>query len=250
MAKIFAFCNKKGGVAKTTSALAIGAGLMKRGKKVLFVDLDSQCNLSNTLQTEKSVANILNLLTLKISADKAVQQTKRGEIIPAVESLNAIDAVLNQTGKEFRLKETLESIVPNYDFILLDTPPSLEVLTINALTAADEVIIPTQADMYSYEGIKQLWQAIATNRKYCNRDLKVAGILIVRYNNRTNINKTIKADLMKMAAAFNTKVFTTEIRECVALRESQLLHEDIYSYAPTCNAVKDYDAIIDELEAK
>lgn len=247
-ARTIGFVAKKGGVGKTTSALAVGSALMRDGHSVLFIDLDSQFNLTSTMKATTSGPNIFGVLLRQVSAKDAIQHTEMGDIIAATEDLNGSDAVINQTGKEYRLKETLACVEDLYDFIIVDTPPALEVLTICALTACDEIVVMTQADLYSYDSIKQLWKAILATRQYTNKDLKVSGFLVNRYNKRANISKTLKGDLESMAKKLDTKVFRTEVRECTALKEAQFRHQSIFDYAPASNAAADYSAVLEELK--
>lgn len=250
MAKIIAVAIQKGGQGKTTSAAALGAGLALRGNKVLFVDLDAQGNLSYALGadatglTGRSALEVLQGVT---SAADAIQHTPQGDIIASSPALAGADTTISATGKEYRLAEALEPIAGNYDYIILDTPPSLGILTINALTAAAEAVIPAQADMFSLQGIGQLWQTIQAIRKYCNPGLKIAGILLTRYNGRAVISREVKEMLSQTAAQMKTKVYSSRIRECTALKEAVAVKKDIYSYAPRSNAAMDYNAFIDEL---
>ena len=250
MAKIIAVAIQKGGQGKTTSAAALGAGLTLRGNKVLFVDLDAQGNLSYALGadatglTGRSALEVLQGVT---SAADAIQHTPQGDIIASSPALAGADTTITATGKEYRLAEALEPIAGNYDYIILDTPPSLGILTINALTAAAEAVIPAQADMFSLQGIGQLWQTIQAIRKYCNPGLKIAGILLTRYNGRAVISREVKEMLSQTAAQMKTKVYSSRIRECTALKEAVAVKKDIYSYAPRSNAAMDYSAFIDEL---
>lgn len=245
-AKIICLTSKKGGVGKTTSALAVGAGLMQRGKKVLFVDLDSQCNLSNTMRANTTETTVRDVLLEEADARNAVQETSMGDVMAASVKLNNAERDLDETGKEFRLKETLASVLPYYDYVIIDCPPATGILTINALTAAEEAVIPIQADYYSYDGIKQLWTGIERTRKYTNNNLVVAGLLVCRYNARTKLAQSVKHDFEILAEKLGTRVFQKEVRECNALKEAQISHESIYTYAPKCNAVKDYEAVIEE----
>ena len=250
MAKIIAIAIQKGGQGKTTTAAALGAGLTLRGHKVLFVDLDAQGNLSYALgadATGLTGRSTLEALQGVISAADAIQHTPQGDIIASSPALAGADTTITATGKEYRLAEALEPIAGSYDYILLDTPPSLGILTINALTAAAEAVIPAQADMFSLQGIGQLWQTIQAIRKYCNPGLKIAGILLTRYNGRAVISREVKEMLSQTAAQMKTKVYGSRIRECTALKEAVAVKKDIYSYAPRSNAAIDYSAFIDEL---
>ena len=154
MSKVIAIINQKGGVGKSTTASAIGAGLLLRGLRVLFVDLDAQGNLSYSLgadATGLTGLSSLDVLEGRAEALKAVQHTGQGDIIASSPALAGADTVLTQVGKEYRLREALEGLESAYDVIIVDTPPALSILTINALTACEGCIVPAQPDMYSKE---------------------------------------------------------------------------------------------------
>lgn len=246
MKDIIAIINQKGGVGKSTTANALGAGLFFKGYKVLYIDLDAQCNLTYSLNTLNKSLTSLELLTETATALEATISTPQGDIIPASENLAGADTLITETGKEYRLKEAIEPLKKKYDYIIIDTPPALGVLTINALTACKSVIIPTQADIYSLQGIGQLSRTIDTVRKYCNKDITVKGILATRYTARTNLTKDMTTLLEDTAKQLNTKLFTTKIRECTALKEAQATQQDIYTYSPKSNASEDYRALIEE----
>ena len=184
--------NKKGGVAKTTTAMAIAAGLVKKGKRVLSIDLDSQCNLSMCMEAELGGKNVLDILMEQADTAEVIQKTPMGDIIPACLALAGADGLITETGKEYRLREAISSIESQYDYSIIDTPPSLGVLSINAMTAADWLLIPAQADIFSRDGLIQLAMAIEKDRKYCNKNLKVAGIVLTRYSDRNILSKNIQ----------------------------------------------------------
>ena len=170
-----------------------------------------------------------------------------GDIIPASKALAGADAFIADTGKEYRLKEAIEPIKPLYDYIIIDTPPALGILTINALTAANSVIIPAQADIYSLQGIEQLNETIKPVKKYCNPDLAIEGILLTRYNARSILSREVAELAEQLAAKLNTKLFTARIREAIAVKEAQISQQSLYSYSPKGNATIDYLQFIDEL---
>ena len=245
--KILAVINQKGGVGKSTTAAAIAAGLLLKGYKVLAVDLDAQSNLTYNYAADNKRATALGLLTGEVTATDAIQHTKSGDIIAASKALAGADAFIADTGKEYRLKEALEDVKPLYDYIIIDTPPALGILTINALTAANSVIIPAQADIYSLQGIGQLHQTIETVKKYCNPALTIKGILATRYSSRTVLARDMTQLLEDTARELNTKLYSSKIRECVALKEAQASQQDIYSYSPRSNATADYTAFVEEV---
>ena len=169
------------------------------------------------------------------------------DVLPGSLSLALADMEFSQTGREYLLRESLTEIQERYDYIVIDTPPSLGILTMNALTASNYVIVPVQADVYSLQGIGQLSQTMQTVKRYCNPGLTIAGILITRYNSRAVLSKDMAAMLDDTAKALNTMLFKTKIRECIAIKEAQAQQMDIFTYAPKSNAAKDYDNMIEEL---
>ena len=242
--EVTAIVNRKGGVGKTATAQALGAGLIRKGCSVLYIDLDSQTNLTYGLGADPGGLNSMNLLTGDATAQEVIQHTPQGDIIPGAEALAGADAAIDGTGKEYRLKEALDGL--QYDHVIIDTPAQLGTLTVNALTAADSVVIPVQAEVYSLQGIGQLSKTIEAVKKYCNHDLYIRGILITRYNGRAIISRDMQSNLEEAAQQLKTRLYSTPIRECVSIKEAQAQQQDIYSYAPRSNAAKDYAAFIEE----
>lgn len=245
MAKIICITNQKGGVGKSTTALALGACLHQiYNAKVLYIDLDPQCNITHTLCSSGELS-ALELLKGEATAAECIEHTAQGDFIKAVPNLSGLEMIMQDYGREYVLKEKISSI-SGYDYIIIDTPPSLSLLTVSALTAADTVIIPAQADIYSLQGIGHLLQTIETIKKYSNKQLTIAGLLLTRYSGRTNITKEITRLLGEMAAQYNIRLFNAKIRECTAIREAQALKESIFKCSPRSNAVQDYTAFTEE----
>ena len=242
--EVVAIVNRKGGVGKTATAQALGAGLARKKKKVLYIDLDSQTNLSYGLGADPEGLNSMDVLTGEATAAEAIQRTPQGDVIAGSEALAGADAAIDGTGKEYRLKEAIDGL--QYDYIIIDTPAQLGTLTVNALTAANSVVIPVQAEVYSLQGIGQLSKTIEAVKKYCNRDLYIRGILITRYNGRAVISKDMQSNLKDAAEQLKTRLYSTPIRECVSIKEAQAIQQDIFTYAPRSNAAKDYEAFIKE----
>lgn len=245
--KTYAVINQKGGVGKSTTAHAIGTGLAAKGYKILFVDMDAQCNLTYTLKASDKGYNILGVLERPETAKEEIQHAGGVDIIAASPSLTGADAIINATGKEYRLKEALDPLKKKYDYCIIDTPPALGILTVNALTAATGAIIPAQADKYSLYGISQLSSTIEAIKKYCNPSLKIMGILITRYNARAIIRREIAEVLEDTARKLHTRLYKTRIRECTALVEAHTREQSIFEYAPKSNAAKDYNELIEEI---
>lgn len=239
MAEIIAVANQKGGIGKTTTSLALADILRAKGKRVLYVDMDPQGNGTDNYKAQSDgVATIYDLL---IESDHdCIQKTERGDII-------AGDALLREAGKKldgvaaaYKLKEGLTAIGENYDYIVLDTPPALSILLTNALTAADKVVIPLTTDRFGLQGLVQLHETIEDIKRYTNRDLKVDGLLLVKYNDRTNLAKDITESLPEYARLFGSKVYKTKIRESVKAREAQAMQISLFEWAHTCTTAKDY----------
>ena len=247
-----AVISQKGGVGKTTTAAAIGEGLRRyHSAKVLYIDMDAQGNLSRTLEADHSGrgADILDLLRGEITADEAIQHTAHGDIVAASPALVGADREesLSSTGREYRLREALRTLSGSYDYCIIDTPPALGILTINALTAAEKAIIPAQADDYSLEAIERLRGTLEAVQAYTNPALQVDGVLITRYNGRANITRYIEEQIREAAEGLRSRLYNSRIRECTAIKEAQALREDIYSYSPRSNAARDYKALIEEI---
>ena len=248
--KTITFSNQKGGVGKSTSSAVLASGLNKRGYRVLAIDLDPQCNLS--LGAGADILNMDQTLydVFKGTADLSdlIQKTDLGyDLITGGLSLAGADMDFTQTGREYMLREALDTVREDFDFCIIDTPPTLGILTVNALTASDGVVIPLTADLYSIQGLSQLNLLIERVRKYSNRDLKIEGLLITRHEERTNVSKALQDQINLTAEKLGTKVFSKPIRNSVAVRESQVFRADLFTEAPKANATQDYTAFIDEL---
>lgn len=250
--KTIVLTNQKGGVAKTTTAYALAAGLRDKGHHVLIVDADPQSNLTYTAGSEEAKKNTLYAaLKGECTVFEAMRNTHPIDTGMSILSIGlqgtAADMELaSRTAREYMLKEAIEKVSKDYDFCVIDTAPTLGLLTLNALTAADRVIIPLNLEIYSLQGIEQLSGFIENVRKYTNKDLKISGLLITKYNERLNISQALKENVENAAKVMGTKVFNTRIRESVAIKEAQLLRSDIYTEAPKATATLDYQAFVDE----
>lgn len=238
---------QKGGVGKTTTTHCLAAGLKAKGNKVLCIDLDPQCNLSFAVGVQAARPSAYDALT---TGENAIQSANGLDIVPAVPQLSAVDIqLMSTTGKEYRLREFIAKYASGYDYVIIDTPPALGLLTVNALTAADYAVIPAQADVFSLQGIGQLAQTVDAVKHYCNERLTIAGILLTRYNGRAILSKDVKTMAEDTATQMSTFVYKTTIRECIALKEAQANQEDIFAYAPRSKGAQDYTDFIKELEA-
>ena len=247
--QIISIINQKGGVGKSTTAEALTAGLSLKRFKCLAIDLDAQGNFTYSSGAKTGKATILEVLTNEIKVTDAVQHTGNWDIIASNKALAGADAFISGTGKEYRLKEALKSINCEYQYIIIDTPPALGVLTVNALTSCHSVIIPAQADIYSLQGIKQLSDTIQAIKKYCNSDLKVAGILLTRYNHRSILSREIAELAKQLADKLDAKLFNTTIREAIAVKEAQISQKSLFEYAPKAKVTQDYRNFTDEFLA-
>jgi len=248
--EVIAVVNQKGGVGKSTTALALTSGLALRNQHVLAVDLDAQGNLSYTMRAKPGRATILEVLTNTCPAQAAIQHTPTGDVIPANKTLSRINALPEEPGKEYWLKEAFQTLETAYDFLIVDSPPALGILTINALVAANRVIIPAQADIYSVQGIQQLGETIQTVRRSCNATLAIDGILLTRYNGRSVLSREVAGLLEQLATQLHTRLYRTTIREGIAVKEAQISQKSLFRYAPKANVTEDYHDFLFEVFGK
>lgn len=244
--KTIAIVCQKGGVGKSTTALNLGAGLSRESKRILFIDLDAQGNLTETLGGRSCEPTAFEVMMESAPMTESIQNVSLGDVIASGASLSGADMAIVGQGKEYRLKNALDTVKGRYDYAVIDTPPALGILTINALTAAEEAIIPVQADIYGLRAIGQLSMTINAVREHCNPGLSIAGILVTRYNTRSILNRDMVELIDQTARALGTKAFTSTIREAVAIKESQACQSDIFGYAPKSGVAKDYQAFIHE----
>ncbi len=239
---------QKGGVGKSTTAHALGVGLSRfYGKKVLLIDTESQGNLTRTLEADRGGA--AELLTGEAILSETIQHTGAGvDLIASSPSLTGV--TLTGKGREYTLRRAIQGASALYDYCIIDTPPALSIITINALTAADKVIIPAQADDYSIDSLERLRETIEAVQKHSNAALMIDGILLTRYNGRLNVSKYAEEQAQIAAADMGTRLYNTRIRECGAIREAQFIREDIYSYSPRSNAARDYRSLLEEITGK
>lgn len=244
--KIISFLNQKGGVGKTTSTINIGAGLAKLNKKVLLIDFDPQASLSCSLGIDTPEYSIYDILKHGTSPEKVIVKKGKLSVIPGSIDLSAADHEFrNTTGKEKMLKEALKKI-KKFDYILIDCPPSLGLLTINALAASHEVFIPVQTEFLALQGLGQLIETLSVVTKRINPLLSIGGIIGTRYNRR-KINKDV---IEYLTSNFKEMAFKTVIRENVALTEAPSFGHDIFSHDPDSNGAKDYLALCKEIVSK
>lgn len=251
--------NQKGGVGKTTTALVLATGLNRAGYRVLAVDIDPQTNFSYSAGVDGQNADISiydlfqDYQTGAGTADprRAIQKSPIGfSVLPGSLNLAGADMEYTKAGREYILKEILEKINSEYDYCVIDTPPTLGILTVNALTASEKLIVPMGADVFSLQGLSQLQGMINNVKKYCNNKLVIDGLLLTKYNPRAVINRTLKETLENVAIQLNTKVYKTLIRDSVAIKEIQFLQADIFETYPKHPITQDYQSFIDEFLRK
>ena len=246
MAEIIAVANQKGGIGKTTTSLALADILRSMGKKVLYIDMDPQCNGTDNYKAQiDGVGTIYDLLVE--SDPDCIQITERGDIIAGDPILVEAGKKLDGVSASHKLKEGLSTIRVNYDYIILDTPPALSILLTNALTAADKVIIPLTADRFGLQGLVQLHDTIEDVKKYTNPHLKVDGLLLVKYNDRTNLTKGIIESLPQYADLFHTRIYETKIRESIKAREAQAKQLSLFEWAASSTTATDYMNLVKEI---
>lgn len=245
---IVAIANQKGGVGKTTTAQALAAGLAARKYKVLGIDLDPQGNFSAACgAVNYNVPTVYEMMKKTVGIEGTIQHMNGGyDVVPANIMLAGAEQELSQTGKEHRLKEAVSTVVGDYDFIVIDTPPSLGVLTVNAFTCATDIVIPTTAGIFATAGISQLNETVNSVQKYCNPGVKIRGILFTRFNPRANISRQIRELTEQLSEYISAPIYQTYIRAGVVVEEAQANKADIFNYAGKSTVARDYQAFIDE----
>ncbi|MEZ4888568.1 MAG: ParA family protein [Chitinophagales bacterium] len=237
MGQVITFSNHKGGVGKTTSTVNVGVALSEMGQKVLLIDLDPQANLTQSFGITKVNFNIYESLIGRYEL-RWTSITENLDVVPSTLDLSGAETELvSEPGREFILKELIEAIRDQYDFVLIDTPPSLGLLTVNALTAADAVYIPLQAEYLALQGLTKLTSVIRKIQKRLNRNLQLGGVFLTQYDSRKILNREV-AEMV--SNYFKDKVFKTKIRDNVALAEAPSLGKDIFNYNNKSNGAKDY----------
>ncbi len=246
MAKIIAIANHKGGVAKTTSCVNVAAALAKIGRRVLVVDVDPQANLTSSFTDESKIeASIYD--AMKGVPVPVMHIADNLDLIPSHIDLAGADMVFsNKIAREQILRNILDDIKDAYDYIFIDTPPALGLVTINALTAAHSVIISICAETLPLRGLVMLDEMIGDIARSINRGLHVSGIIIAKYNRRKLDNAVIDA----IRAKYGDKIFKTFVRTCVAAAEAPTYRQSVLDYAPDSNAAADYMALAKEIDSQ
>ena len=247
MGKIVSVANQKGGVGKTTTAVNLSTILAKKGKKVLLMDADPQGNATSGLGIDKDVNfSIYDVLVNDVEIENTLIQTKVKNLDVCPSNINLAGAeveLVSMMSREHRLKEKTNSQKDNYDYIIIDCPPSLGLITLNAFTASDSVLIPVQCEYYALEGLGQLINTINLVKKHLNKDLTIEGALLTMFDIRTNLSNQVVKEVNKY---FENKVYKTVIPRNVKLSEAPSYGMPISVYDPKSKGAKSYEKFVKE----
>ncbi len=248
MGKIISIANQKGGVGKTTTSINLSTLLAKRGKKVLLIDADPQGNATSGVGMDKNVE--LSVYDLIISDDinpkDTIQKTEIKNLYICPSNINLAGAeveLVSMMSREYRLKEKLDMIKDDYDYMIIDCPPSLGLITLNSFTASDSVLIPVQCEYYALEGLGQLINTVNLVKKHLNKDLEIEGALLTMYDIRTNLSNQVVKEVNRY---FENKVYKTVIPRNVKLSEAPSYGMPISVYDPRSKGAKSYDKFVKE----
>ncbi|MEM8584588.1 MAG: ParA family protein [Bacteroidota bacterium] len=244
MAEVVSLLNHKGGVGKTTSAINIGAGLAELGKRVLLIDLDPQANLSLSLGVSRQPVTIYESIMGESDLVPITVKERLDIVSSSLDLSSAEMELVNEAGREFILRELFDGVDDQYDFIIVDCPPSLGLLTLNALTSSNQIIIPLQTEFLALQGLAKIKQVIQKVKLRLNKQLHISGVLATMYDHRKVLNRDVVETIKKY---FGPLLFDTYIRDNVALAEAPAQRQDIFSYAPGSNGAEDYLAVCKEI---
>ncbi len=249
MGKIIAIVNQKGGVGKTTTCVSLVAALKEQGKRVLLCDFDPQANATSGMGVDKSLSQgVYDVLINGIAPEKRVVSTRYGDVLPSCKALaGAGIEMIAMENREMLLKEALHQLSPNYDYIFIDCPPSLELLTLNGLCAADSVLVPVQAEYFALEGLSDLMNTVRIVRRSLNKNLELEGVLLTMFDTRTNLALQVAEEVKRF---FPGKVYSTVIPRNVRLSEAPSHGKPITAYDRTSRGCEAYTALAQEFIRK
>ena len=250
MGKIIAVANQKGGVGKTTTSVNLSAAFAEMGKRVLLIDCDPQGNATSGLGIEKDGLDlsIYDALINDTPMEEIILQTQFGlDMVPSVMDLAGAEVELvNLDDKQYRLKKTVELVKEKYDYILIDCPPSLGHVTLNALTAADSVLLPLQCEFYALEGLSQLLSTVQLVQEQLNEKLRIEGLVLTMYDSRTNLAEQV---VEEVKTHFPDMVYATKIPRNVRLSEAPSFGKPIFAYASSSKGAQAYMSLAEEVVA-
>ena len=249
MAKIIAIVNQKGGVGMTTTCVNLAAAVQASGKKVLLCDFDPQANATSGMGVDKSTSNgVYDVLINGVETEKAIVSTRYGDVLPSSKSLAGAGIEMIQLeDRQFLLKKALAQVADRYDYIFIDCPPSLELLTLNALCAANSLLVPLQGEYYALEGLSDLMNTVRIVRRNMNPELFIEGVLLTMFDGRTNLNIQVAQEVKRF---FPGKVYSTVIPRNVRLSEAPSHGKPITAYDRTCRGAEAYTALANEFLKK
>ncbi len=250
MAKVVAIVNQKGGVGKTTTCVNLGSRVLKsKGAKVLLCDFDPQANATSGMGVDKSRSNgVYDVLINGVETEKVIVRPPFGDVLPSSKALAGAGVeMIDMEGRQFLLKRALDQLAERYDYIFIDCPPSLELLTLNALCAADSLLVPLQGEYYALEGLSDLMGTVRIVRRGLNPKLEIEGVLLTMFDGRTNLAIQVAQEIKRF---FPGKVYTTVIPRNIRLSEAPSHGKPINAYDRTCRGAEAYNAVAEEFLKK